>query len=196
MTQPFIGLTGSVGAGKSEVLAALERLGAATISSDAIVHELLTGDELRDALVERWGEEVAPGGTVDRAKVAEVVFRDPDERAWLESQLHPRVGARIVEWREGLGSDAKVAAVEVPLLFEAGMEPAFDAVICVVAPLEIRAKRASDRGLGEVEGREAGQLPEAEKAARSDFVVTNDGTLEALEAKLEALIPDLKSAAT
>jgi len=196
VTQPFIGLTGSVGAGKSEVLAALERLGAATISSDAIVHELLTGDELRDALVERWGEEVAPGGTVDRAKVAEVVFRDPDERAWLESQLHPRVGARIVEWREGLGSDAKVAAVEVPLLFEAGMEPAFDAVICVVAPLEIRAKRASDRGLGEVEGREAGQLPEAEKAARSDFVVTNDGTLEALEAKLEALIPDLKSAAT
>jgi len=83
---------------------------------------------------------------------------------------------------------------EVPLLFEAGMEGAFDAVLCVTAPLELRAERASGRGLEELEGRDGRQLTESEKAARSDFVVANDGSLEDLEAKLDALLPELKSA--
>ena len=194
MTPSFIGLTGSVGAGKSAALTALERLGVATISSDAIVHELLATDELREALVERWGEEVAANGELDRGRVAEIVFRDPDELAWLESQLHPRVGGRIAEWRAGLDPDVELAAVEVPLLFESGMEGVFDAVLCVTAPLESRSERATGRGLGELEGRDGRQLPESEKAARSDFVVANDGSLEQLEAKLAALIPELKSA--
>jgi dephospho-CoA kinase len=190
----FIGLTGSTGAGKSSVLAILGRLGAATISSDAVVHELLTTGELRDLLLERWGEEVAPGGEVDRREVAAIVFRDSGELAWLESELHPRVGARVARWREELDASVELAVNEVPLLFEAGMEDAFDAVLCVTAPLELRAERAEGRGLEELAGRDGRQLPEAEKAARSDFVVANDGTLEELEAKLEALLPDLKSA--
>jgi dephospho-CoA kinase len=194
VTPRFIGLTGSTGAGKSSVLEILERLGAATISSDAVVHELLTTGELRDMLIDRWGDEVAPDGEVDRSKIAAIVFRDPDELKWLESELHPRVGARVVEWRENVPDDVEIAVNEVPLLFETGMEKAFDATLTVVAPLELRAERASGRGLEELEGRDGRQLPEAEKAARSDFVVTNDGTLEGLEAKLEALLPELKSA--
>ncbi len=190
----FIGLTGSTGAGKSSVLDILERLGAATISSDAVVHELLTTGELRDLLVERWGEEVAPGGEVDRSKIAAIVFRDPDELAWLESELHPRVGARVAAWRENVPAETAIAVNEVPLLFETGMEAAFDAVLCVIAPLEVRAERATGRGLAELEGRDGRQLPEAEKAARSDFVVTNDGSLDELENKLAALLPELKSA--
>src|SRR3954452_19882932 len=92
---PFVGLTGGIGAGKSEALAALDRLGAATLSSDAVVHELLTTGEVRDMLVERFGDEVAPGGEVDRGAVAEVVFGNPEQRKWLEGLLWPRVGERM-----------------------------------------------------------------------------------------------------
>lgn len=192
MTPAFVGLTGTVAAGKTSALEALARLGAETISSDAIVRELLAGEELRDALVERWGAEVATDGAVDRDRVAEIVFRDRDELAWLESQLHPRVGERIASWRDELAPDVTVAVVEVPLLFESGMESLFDAVVGVVAPAEVRERRAAERGLGELAGRSGRQLSDEEKAARSDFVVTNDGSLAELEAKLAELLPELE----
>src|SRR5437763_8844092 len=92
---PFIGLTGGVGAGKSEALAALERLGAATLSTDAVVHELLDSDEVRGELVSRFGDQVAPDGRIDRAAVATLVFDRRDERRWLEGVLWPRVGERV-----------------------------------------------------------------------------------------------------
>src|SRR3954453_16573428 len=91
---PFVGLTGGIAAGKSEALKALDRIGAATLSSDDVVHELLTGGEVRDALVERFGDEVAPGGEVDRGAVAEVVFGDDEHRKWLEGLLCIRGGRR------------------------------------------------------------------------------------------------------
>src|SRR3954453_22595163 len=119
-----------MGAGKSEALGALDELGAATLSTDAVVHELLGTDELRDALVERFGADIAPGGVVDRSKVGERVFSDPGEREWLEEQLWPRVGRRVAEWREETDEE-KAAVVEVPLLFEAGMEDAFDHTLAV-----------------------------------------------------------------
>src|ERR671911_325650 len=97
---PFVGLTGGLGAGKSEALRALGDLGAATLSTDAVVHELLGSEELRDAVVARPGEEVAPGGRLDRSLIAERVFGDEEARGWLEGELWPRVGQRVVEWRE------------------------------------------------------------------------------------------------
>src|SRR3954470_18992144 len=139
---PFVGLTGGIAAGKSEALAALERLGAATLSSDAVVHELLTSGEIRDALIERFGDEVAPGGEIDRAAVAEVVFGDDEQRGWLEGLLWPRVGERIMSWREEqdrADPRPRAAVVEVPLLFEAGMEAAFDKTIAVVADESVRS---------------------------------------------------------
>src|ERR671931_1583128 len=96
---PFVGLTGGIGAGKSEALKALERLGAATLSTDAVVHELLESDEVRELLVERFGDRVAPDGRIDRNAVAAVVFENPDEREWLEGVLWPRVGERMASWR-------------------------------------------------------------------------------------------------
>src|SRR5829696_6729361 len=99
---PFVGLTGGLAAGKSEALRALGELGAATLSTDAVVHELLTGDELRDIIAERLGPEVAPDGKLDRSLIAERVFGDDEARAWLEGELWPRVGKRIFEWREEL----------------------------------------------------------------------------------------------
>ena len=142
---PVVGLTGGIAAGKSEALAALDRLGAATLSADAVVHELLGTDAVRDALVERWGGDVAPGGAVDRERVATIVFRSPEELGWLERTLHPLVGERIVAWRAGLGDGPPVAVVEVPLLFESGMEDAFErsAPGCGARSSSTAARRAS-----------------------------------------------------
>jgi len=188
----LIGLTGGIAAGKTEALNAFQRLGAETISTDEIVHELLRTPDVRDRLVERWGEEVAPGGEVDRAKVAQLVFERPEELAWLESQLHPLVGSRVVEWAGGLPADAALAVVEVPLLFESGMDGLFDAVVCVVASDELRRDRESGRDLAALEGRSGRQLSQAEKAERATHVINNDGTLAELEAQIAALIRELR----
>jgi dephospho-CoA kinase len=188
----LIGLTGGIAAGKTEALNAFQRLGAETISTDAVARELLRTPELRDRLVERWGDEVAPGGEVDRANVARLVFESPEELEWLESQLHPLVGSRVVEWAGGLPADAALAVVEVPLLFESGMDELFDAVVCVVAPDELRRERETGRDLVALEGRSARQLSQEEKAERATHVITNDGTLAELEAQIAALVHELR----
>jgi len=162
-----IGLTGGIAAGKSEALAAFGRLGAPTISSDAVVHELLEGEPLLKRLIARWGPEVAPEGRVDRNRIGEIVFADPIELGWLESQIHPRVSAQIATWMASLPEDAGVAVVEVPLLFESEMAPAFDTTVAVVASDAIRRARAEARGHALVEEREALQLAQEEKAARA-----------------------------
>jgi dephospho-CoA kinase len=186
-----IGLTGGIAAGKSETLAAFERLGAATISSDAVVHELLEGDPLLPRLIERWGRKVAPGGRVDRDRIGSIVFADPDELSWLESQIHPLVGKRIGTWLTSLPEDVGIAVVEVPLLFEAGMEGAFDTTVAVVASDGVRRERADARGHALVDEREARQLAQEEKAARAEHVVQNDGSVADLERELSALVEKL-----
>lgn len=188
---PFVGLTGGIAAGKSEALKALERLGASTLSSDAVVHELLTSDEVRDLLVERLGPQIAPDGQVDRSKVAEQVFGDDDRREWLEGILWPRVGRRIWDWRSELGERAdppRAAVVEVPLLFEAGMDEAFDVTIAVVADESVREERAAARGHEGVASRTERQLSQEDKSQRADFTVRNDGSLDELRVKLSEVL--------
>jgi dephospho-CoA kinase len=187
----FVGLTGGIGAGKSEALAAFERAGAATLATDRVVHELLRTEELRRLLVDRWGDAVAPGGEIDRARVAEIVFERPEELAWLESELHPRVGERFAAWRAGLPADTELAVAEVPLLFETGMEKLFDAVVCIVAERERREERAARSGLSALDGRSGRQLSQEEKAARSTHVISNDGSLAELDAKIAHLVGEL-----
>lgn len=187
-----IGLTGGIAAGKSEALAAFARLGAVTISSDAVVHELLEGEPLLSRLVGRWGEDVAPEGTVDRNRIGAIVFADPEELKWLEAQIHPLVGERIGAWLASLPAGAGVAVVEVPLLFESGMEPVFDTTVAVVAADELRRERAAGRGHALADEREARQLAQAEKAARAEHVIENDGDIEDLERELSALVAKLR----
>ena len=193
---PFVGLTGGIGAGKSEALRALERLGAATLSSDAVVHEILTTDEARDELVSRLGPEVAPDGQVDRGAVARAVFDDAEARSWLEGYLWPRVGERIAGWREkqlGRADDRpRALVVEVPLLFESGMEGGFDHTIAVVADDDLRADRIGARGHEGVAEREARQLDQTEKAQRADFAVRNDGSVEELERELSRVLATME----
>jgi dephospho-CoA kinase len=193
MAPLLIGLTGGIAAGKSEALAAFERLGAATISSDAVVHELLDSDEVRSRLTERWGAEVAPGGAIDRSRVGEIVFERPEELAWLETELHPRVGKRIDAWRRSLDSETEFGVVEVPLLFETAMADAFDVTVAVVADDDTRRARAEQRGHALVEERAARQLDQDEKAARADHVVRNEGSIADLERELSGLLAKLGS---
>jgi dephospho-CoA kinase len=186
---PFVGLTGGLGSGKSEALRALGELGAATLSTDAVVHELLASGELTDAISGRLGAEVAPDGELDRALIAERVFGDDDARNWLEGELWPRVGKRVAEWKQevdALDPPPRAAVVEVPLLFESGMEAAFDATIAVVADEEVRAERAGARGHSSVAERTGRQLSQEEK-------VRNEGTLDELREKLSRVLARLDS---
>ncbi|MBO0767797.1 MAG: dephospho-CoA kinase [Solirubrobacterales bacterium] len=188
---PFVGLTGGIGSGKSTALAALARLGAATLSTDAVVHELYGSAAVRDAVVQRFGAELAPDGVVDRRALADRVFADPEDRAWLERLLWPLVGERIASWRQELAVGAtqpRAAVVEVPLLFEAGMENGFDATLTIVADEALRAGRAADRGHAAVDERAARQLSQEEKAARSTYVVVNDGSEQQLLSKLSDVL--------
>jgi dephospho-CoA kinase len=184
----FIGLTGGIASGKSEALAAFGRLGAATLSSDAVTHELLVVPEVRARLVERWGDQVVADDHPARDRIGAIVFERPEELAWLESLLHPLVGRRIAEWRQGLETETRLAVVEVPLLFETGLEGAFDATVCVVAPDEARRRWARARGTELLDGRSGRQLSQEEKAARATHVITNEGSLAELEAQVARLV--------
>lgn len=183
-----------MGAGKSTALSALERLGATVLSSDAVVHELYQGGELRDAVIERWGAEVAPGGVVDRAAVARHAFASPEDRAWLEGRVWPLVGARVAAWLEGARASTpapRAAVVEVPLLFEAGLDRLYDATIAVIAREQVRRERAASRGHELVRERGERQLSQEEKARRATFVVHNDGSEDELERELSDVLAKL-----
>jgi dephospho-CoA kinase len=188
----FVGLTGGIGSGKSEALAAFERLGVPTLSTDAVVHDLLVAPEVRDLLRDRWGDRVLTDGEVDRAAVATIVFGRPEELAWLEGTLFPRVGERMSAWRTGLEGRHDVAVVEVPLLFEVGIESAFDATVAVLADEALREERATARGHEGVEGRTGRQLSQDEKADRADHVIRNDGTISDLQAAVRDVLAELR----
>lgn len=169
----------------------MERAGAAVLSTDGVVRELYETDDVIDAVRERFGESVAPGGVIDRAALARRAFATDEDRAWLEGLLWPRVGSRMAAWRASLerAPDApRAAVVEVPLLFEADMDDAFDATIAVIADEELRAQRAGGRGHEALAERSARQLSQQEKAHRATYVVINDGTFEELESQLSDLL--------
>jgi dephospho-CoA kinase len=195
----LIGLTGGMGAGKSTALAALERLGAAVLSTDAVVHELYGGQQLREAVIARWGPDLAPGGAVDRTAIAKRAFASDEDRAWLEGLLWPLVGNRVAAWLAGVrargvgrGPQPRAAVVEAPLLFEAGMDKLCDATIAVIADEQLRRGRARGRAHALADERLARQLSQEEKAQRATFVVRNDGPKEDLERSLSAVLEKLE----
>ena len=191
---PVIGLTGGMGAGKSTALAALERLGAAVLSSDAIVHELLLQPDVRTRIVERFGPQVAPEGTLDRAALARGAFGNDADRTWLEALLWPLVGARADAWIREVRArqpPPRAAVIEVPLLFESGEIDGYDATIAVVAEEALRTQRASSRGHALGDERVARQLLQEEKARLATFVVRNDGSESDLERELSEVLGKL-----
>ncbi|HSP72346.1 MAG TPA: dephospho-CoA kinase [Gaiellaceae bacterium] len=193
MSRPIaVAITGGIGAGKSEALAAFARHGAATVSADEIVHHLLaTDDEVKAALVERFGERIlGDDGRPDRARIGEIVFADQDALAWLERLLHPIVSRTYMVWRDALAvldEPPAVCVTEVPLLFEVGSEQRFDKVVVVTAPQPLRAERRRVPH----DDRDERLLPDAEKVARADYAYVNDGSLDDLDAFVAGVMHDL-----
>jgi len=178
-----VAITGGIGAGKSSALEAFRRHGAATVSSDEIVHHLLAGnDTVRDALVEKLGSQVlGENGWPDRAAIARIVFRDPDALRFLEGLLHPLVSQEYLSWREQLtvlDAPPAVCVTEVPLLFEVGAEERFDKVVVITAPRRLREFRREQP----IDDRESRLLPDREKVRRADFHYRNVGDLDQLDA--------------
>jgi dephospho-CoA kinase len=178
-----VAITGSIGSGKSAALAAFRAHGAATVSSDEIVHHLLaTDDDVRDALVARFGPDILDeSGRPDRRAIGRRVFGNREDLAWLEGLLHPLVSAEYLRWREQLAalpSPPRVCVTEVPLLFEAGGEGRFDKIVVITAPPQVREQRRRVPR----DNRDARLLPDREKIPRADFHYTNIGTLDDLDA--------------
>jgi dephospho-CoA kinase len=176
-----VAITGGIGAGKSAALAAFHAHGAATVSSDEIVHHLLAADDdVRDAIVARLGEgALGDDGRPDRGKIAQAVFGDRDRLAWLEGLLHPLVSREYLTWRKQLAAldePPRVCVTEVPLLFEVGAEERFDKVVVITAPAALREQR---RRVAR-DDRDARLLPDREKVRRADFHYVNTGSFEDL----------------
>jgi dephospho-CoA kinase len=187
-----VAITGGIGAGKSEALYAFQRAGAATVSSDEIVHHLLRTDpEVREAILAELGEGVlGPDGSIDRARVAAVVFGDRSKLDFLEQLLHPRVVREYLTWRDQLGELPEPPAVtvtEVPLLYETGGDARFDKVVVITAPAKVREQR---RRVAR-DDRDSRLLPDKEKVQRADYSYVNTGTLEELDAWVEQVMTEL-----
>jgi len=189
-----VAITGSIGAGKSTALDSFRRHGAATVSSDEIVHHLLRTDpEVKQALVERLGEEIlGADGVPDRDRIALRVFKDREALDFLEKLLHPLVSREYLAWREQLAAlpnPPEVCVTEVPLIYEVGAEKRFDKVVVVTAPPKLREAR---RG-GRKDEREARLIPDRDKSKRADFVYVNTGTPEELDAWVASVMASLVS---
>ena len=193
MTRPVaVAITGGIGAGKSTALAAFRAHGAATVSSDEIVHHLLRSDPVvRAALVERFGEGILDEeGVPDRTRIAPIVFQDGDSLAFLEALLHPLVSREYLIWREQLGAledPPAVCVTEVPLLYEAGGETRFDYVVVITAPRQLREQRRHVP----LDNRDDRLLDDREKVARADFHYVNTGTPESLDAWVAGVMAEL-----
>ncbi len=193
MSRPLaVAITGGIGAGKSAALESFRRHGAATVSSDEIVHHLLATDlDVKRALVEGLGEEIlGPDGVPDRELIALRVFEDREALEFLEKLLHPLVSREYLAWREQLAQlpdPPAVCVTEVPLLYEVGGETRFDKVVVVTAPSKLREARMRVRR----DDRESRLLPDREKVKRADFVYVNTGTLDELDAWVAGVMASL-----
>jgi dephospho-CoA kinase len=202
----LIGLTGGIGCGKSAAAAAFVALGFRGQDTDRIVkEEVLPDPEVVKLALKRWGKCVLrasalEGGAeglelipeLDRVRVAEIVFSDAGERRWWESVVHPRVGAL---WRGRVAAEPQAEwVIEVPLLFEAGLEKGFDFVVCVGANPDVQLARVIARGTTKAQAglRIASQFPLAHKLYSAHAVLWNDGSRDFLRAQVATLAAALR----
>ncbi|MDG4863306.1 dephospho-CoA kinase [Streptomyces sp. T-3] len=195
-----VGLTGGIGAGKSEVSRLLDSYGAVLIDADRIAREVVEpGTPGLAAVVDAFGAEVlAADGTLDRPKLGSIVFADPDRLAVLNGIVHPLVGARSAELEKAAGGSA-VVVHDVPLLAENGLAPLYDLVVVVDASPETQLDRLVRlRGMTEEDARArmAAQATREKRLAIADVVIDNDGPLDALEPRVRAVWEDLVRRAT
>jgi len=194
-----IAITGGAGTGKSTVARMFAELGAEVLDADAIAREAVAvGAPAWVELRRLYGAEYFnPNGELNRSRLAQLVFADPEERRRLDGLIHPRVEAELKARVAELGrKGAALVLVEVPLLFETGREAAFERVIVVAAPeaLQIRRLRGRDRrGADEIRGILKAQWPLADKVARADYVVDNGGRRRLTERQVKNIWAELKN---
>jgi dephospho-CoA kinase len=188
-----IALTGGIATGKTWVRGRFDDLGVPTIDSDVLAREAVAvGTPALSAVVRRFGPEILrPSGALDRQKLGQLVFADPDARHALEAIIHPEVRRATEQWFASLDPQAHSwALADIPLLYETGRDRDFDAVIVVACDPETQVQRIIARdGLSEHEARQrmAAQLPIGEKVAKADHVIRTDGTLDETDAQVEGL---------
>ena len=194
----LVGLTGGIGAGKSTVATLLAEHGAVVIDADSIVRELQRpGTDVFRAIVDRFGSQVvAADGTLDRERLADIVFRNDDSRSALNAIVHPAVYAVMSERIAAVKEDDKVVVLDIPLLAESGGGGGMDAVVVVEADEEMRVARVvSERSLDaeDVRARMAAQASSEQRKALADVVIRNNGTPEDLRAQVDALWEQLRA---
>jgi dephospho-CoA kinase len=179
----YLGLSGGIGSGKSTVSKILSDLGAVVIDADVIAKEvLLPGTSGFESAVSTFGSTILDNeGTIDRKRLAKLVFENPKELAKLEAIVHPAVVARVAEIRNSLPESA-VVVYDTPLMFEKQLQGQFDKVLMIVSDKELRRTRLLERGLelGDIEARMANQATDEQRVAIADFVIENNGSLEQL----------------
>lgn len=182
-----VALTGGIACGKSTVAAIWQRQGATILDADELAHQLLVpGGEYVEPVLREFGEHLrTPEGGVARRQLGALVFADPASRARLNELLHPPIKEQVRAWRESVRQHNQWGVAVIPLLFEAGMDDAWDAVVCVAATPETMRARLAARGLSPTAAaaRIASQWPVADKKSRATHVIENDGTLAELTEK-------------
>jgi dephospho-CoA kinase len=194
-----VALTGGIATGKSHVLARLRDRGIPCLDADVLAHGVMAaGTEAARAVAVRFGTEMLDrSGAVDRRKLAPVVFADAQARHDLEAIVHPAVYRAVAAGLRGFERlGARIAAVDVPLLFETGHEHDFDRVIATTCRPDAQIARLKERGLTDEEARQrlAAQMPAAEKAARADFVINTDGSFDETNRQIEEILDQLTRA--
>ncbi len=199
LTGPLkIGLTGNIGTGKSAVARMFADLGVPVFSADEVGHGLLdSSDVIKKQIIDEFGRNVISSQSIDRRKLARVVFNDPEKRRRLESILHPEIMKNITESATRQAANGYVV-VEVPLLYEAKLSDQFDYVILVKADREVAVERASKKlkvHKEEILRRLNTQIDQTKKEGLADFVITNDGSLDKLRTRvalIHSIISSLK----
>jgi dephospho-CoA kinase len=191
-----VGLTGGIGAGKSEVSARLAAQGAVVIDADAIAREVVEpGTEGLAEVVEAFGPDVLlPDGRLDRPRLGEIVFADPELRGKLNAIVHPRVGARMAEL-EGEAAPGAIVVHDVPLIAEGGRTDAYDLVVVVDAPPRVQIDRlVRRRGMTreQAKARMAAQASREQRLAIADIVIDNSGSLTELDRQVGDLWAELR----
>ncbi len=191
-----VALTGGIATGKSYVLQRLQQLGVPCLDADALAHGVMApGTEATAAIAERFGDVLAPDGSVDRVKLGPVVFADAAARRELEAIVHPAVYRAIAAGLRGFEriGGSPLAVVDVPLLYETGHAAEFAAVIATVCPRAVQVERLLARGLSPeaAEQRIAAQIPAEEKAARATYVIRTDGAFEDTDNQVRAVLAAL-----
>jgi dephospho-CoA kinase len=194
----LVGLTGGIGAGKSTVARLLSERGAVVIDADSIVRELQRpGTDVFKAIVERFGSHVvAPDGSLDRDRLADIVFRDDDARSALNAIVHPAVYAVMAERIAELKDGDHVVVLDIPLLAESGGSDGMDAVVVVEADEDARVARVvAERGLDpeDVRARMAVQASPEQREALADVVIRNNGSADDLRAQVDQLWDQLRA---